>query len=525
VPRMPANLQKSTSSAAASPVKSRGGAPPPLALSPQKISTPRQTSNPSNRARSQTVGSQEGSPTPGDLFSHRKRRSQVFDMSPSSSDNEGDKANALLRVQRRRQSSRRMSQINLADGPVFRPLDVLICEDHPVSRMVMEKLLEKLRCRTITAINGAEAMRYAMSEIKFDIIMMEFKLPQINGADVARMIRDTKNANAQTPIVAVTGYLKELQAPHHFDALIEKPPTTSKLTDVLCRLCQWKAPAPSQNTTVPMGYPQPSGLRQESLRLEDSPNSGSSGYAHMPGSSFRGSSREDSISSSLFGDSEFMNDDVPVVISRKAPGDWDEPGGLGISNEEALLDSRNLPKQLPLHLLTEESAPGRMEQEQKMPLRQRSSEKMKAKRESIEKHRHECAESGDDEDEELGDTLVREKSPKQATKPNRGSKLGTEMMRTNSRGSVVSSSDVTASADSIEPPPTVTEELPLASEISGGNLTPPEVFTTPGSNVAEIDLNETPKPSSTQFDPMGEEPTPRAPSVASNRADYMSHRR
>lgn len=528
MPRIPATLQKSTSSATASPVKARGAAPPPLALSPQKMSTPRQASNPSNRARSQTVGSQEGSPIPADLFSHRKRRSQVFDMSPSSSDNEGDKANALLRVQRRRQSSRRMSQINVTDGPVFRPLDVLICEDHPVSRMVMEKLLEKLRCRTITATNGAEAMRYAMSEIKFDIIMMEFKLPQINGADVARMIRDTKNANAQTPIVAVTGYLKELQAPHHFDALIEKPPTTSKLTEVLCRLCQWKAPAPGQNPPVPMGYPPPSGLRQESLRLEDSPTSGtsgSSGYAHMPGSSFRGSSREDSISSSLFGDSEsYMNDDVPVVISRKATGDWDDASGLGISNEEALIDSQDLPKQLPLHLLHEESAPGRMEQERKLPLRQRSSEKIKAKRESLEKHRYECAESGDDEDEELGDTCVREKSPKNATKPNRGSKLGTEMMRTNSRGSVVSSSDVTLGADSIEPPPTVAEELPPASEISGGHLTPPEIFTTPGDSVTEIDF-ETPRPSSTQLDLMDEEPTPRAPSAASTTADYLSHRR
>ena len=84
----------------------------------------------------------------------------------------------------------------------------------------MEKLLEKLRCRTLTVTNGSEAIRYAMGEVKFDIIMMEFRLPQVNGADVARMIRDTKNANTTTPIVAVTGYLKELQAPHYFDALI-----------------------------------------------------------------------------------------------------------------------------------------------------------------------------------------------------------------------------------------------------------------------------------------------------------------
>lgn len=519
VPRMPASLQKAAS-AVSSPIKVRGAAPAPLTLSPQKVSTPRQASGSSNRARSQTVGSQEGSPIPADLFSHRKRRSQVFDMSPSSSDNEGDKANALLRVQRRRQSSRRMSQITLADGPAFRPLDVLICEDHPVSRMVMEKLLEKLRCRTITVGNGAEAMRYAMSEIKFDIIMMEFKLPQINGADVARMIRDTKNANMHTPIVAVTGYLKELQAPHHFDALIEKPPTTSKLTEAMCRLCQWKAPPVGVSTSNPIGYPQPSGLRQESLRLEDSPTSGSSGYAQMAGSSFRGSSREDSISSSMFGDNEsFMNDDVPVVISRKATGDWDEGSGLGISNEEAILDSRDLPKPLP-HLLHQESAPGHMEH--KLPIRQRSTEKMRAKRESMEKHRHECAESGDDEDDELGDVCVREKtSPRSATKIHRGSKLGTEMMRTNSRGSVVSSSDVGLNADAVELPPTVAEEVPLASEITGATLTPPEIFKSPGSKVAEIDLDETPKPSSSQFNPMDEEPTTRALSVSSNHRDYF----
>lgn len=520
VPRIPPSLQKAVS-AVSSPIKTRGSVPPNVVASPQKVSTPRQTGSSSNRARSQTVGSQEGSPIPADLFSHKKRRSQVFDMSPSSSDNEGDKANALLRVQRRRQSSRRMSQITLIDGPIFRPLDVLICEDHPVSRMVMEKLLEKLRCRTITVSNGAEAMRYAMSEIKFDIIMMEFKLPQINGADVARMIRDTKNANSHTPIVAVTGYLKELQAPHHFDALIEKPPTTSKLTEAMCRLCQWKAPAPGQITAITL-YHQPSGLRQESIRLEDSPTSSSSvGYNHA-GSSFRGSSREDSISSSMYGDNDSLaNDDVHVMISRKATGDWGEHGGLGI-HEEAPFDLQDPPKTAAPRLVHEESAPGRMEANPKVPLRQRSSEKMKAKRVSIEKHRHECAESGDDEDEELGDVYVREKtSPRGPSKTHRGSKLGTEMMRTNSRGSVVSSSDRAGSVEIVEPPPTVIEELPPASEISGATLTPPELFTFPGNKVAEIDLDEIPKPFS-HFEATDEEPTPRVPSRASNRSGYIS---
>ncbi len=120
VPRVPPSLQKAATTIS-SPVKGRG-APPPLTLSPQKVvSTPRQSSSSTSRSRSLTVGSQEGSPIAPDLLHHRNRRSQVFDMSPSSSDNEGEKANALLRIQRRRQSSRRMSHIALDSGPCSGP--------------------------------------------------------------------------------------------------------------------------------------------------------------------------------------------------------------------------------------------------------------------------------------------------------------------------------------------------------------------------------------------------------------------
>lgn len=478
VPRVPPSLQKAATTVAASPVKGRG-APSPLPLSPQKaVSTPRQASNSTSRSRSLTVGSQEGSPVAPDLLvHHRNRRSQVFDMSPSSSDNEGDKANAaLLRVQRRRQSSRRMSQIAL-DGPMFRPLDVLICEDHPVSRMVMEKLLEKLRCRTISASTGSEAVRYSMSDIKFDIIFMEFKLPQINGADVARMIRETKNANSHTPIVAITAYLKELQAPHYFDSLVEKPISSSKLTEVLGNLCQWKPSSPSQHNSVSLSlaHPIPSGLRQESMRFEDSPTSAaSSGFAHRPGSSsFRGSSREDSISSSLFGDSESVStDDIPVVISRKATGDWDDNGGLGIGipQDEILLSSSDPGKPLP-QLITQQSAPGqidfnpgKMVGPTPVPIPRRSLEKLRAKREAIEKKRIEGSiDSADDEDEELGLSGGAERA---STVPGAGntshslnhakqhfrsksvlpsSKLGIEMMRANSHDSVnVAASEATS---------------------------------------------------------------------------------
>lgn len=89
-------------------------------------STPAQKPPQANsRVRSLTVGSADSDSSIIDsLRLSQKRRSQVFDMSPSSSDNE-DRSTARIRVMRRRQSSRRMSNISFNDCPVYRPLDVL----------------------------------------------------------------------------------------------------------------------------------------------------------------------------------------------------------------------------------------------------------------------------------------------------------------------------------------------------------------------------------------------------------------
>ncbi|KAF1975337.1 serine threonine protein kinase-like protein [Bimuria novae-zelandiae CBS 107.79] len=482
----------------------------------------------SPRTRSQTIGSQEDDVVRDLLPGHHKRRSQVLDISPSSSDTEDPRAKALLRVQRRRQSSRRLSQISLADGPMFRPLDVLVCEDHPVSRLVMEKLLEKLRCRTLTVTNGSEAVRYAMGEVKFDIIMMEFKLPQVNGADVARMIRDTKNANSNTPIVAVTGYLKELQAPHHFDALIQKPPTIAKLSDTLGKLCQWKPPPPNWTPSSSM-YPSmmPSNLRQESSRNDGSPTSNTSSIPPVPSGSYRGSSRQDSISSSFFGDSDSRaGDDVPVIIARHNNDDWRERelaremSGLGIAEDTPSVDHTAgqklaVPHDLQAHVGDHVSAPTTMED--LTIRRQPSAELVGAKRRVIGTRKHESAESGDDEDDELGNANVRAKSPK--TRPKSSSKLGIEMMRTNSRGSVISVEDFAANESTLpsSPPPAISEDRTAeeredGSHIPTATLTPPEIFPRVlGKEVAHVEINmDTPKANQNLADESDPDPTPRA---------------
>lgn len=48
-----------------------------------------------------------------------------------------------------------------------------------------------------------------------------------------------KNINCETPIVAVTNYLKDIYDPHLFDGMIEKPVNPMRMQSELERLCAW----------------------------------------------------------------------------------------------------------------------------------------------------------------------------------------------------------------------------------------------------------------------------------------------
>jgi serine/threonine-protein kinase RIM15 len=536
--------------AAASPIKQ---VRMPQASPAKTLNLPQRQGSLHGRTRSQTVGSQDGDPpTAREAFipGHHKRRSQLFarDVSPSSSDNETAHQKALLKVQRRRQSSRRLSQFNLVDGPVYRPLDVLIVEDHPVSKMVMEKLFEKLKCRTITASNGPDALRLAVSQIQFDIIFMEFKLPLINGVDVARMIRDTKSANTTTPIVCVTGYLRDLPEVHNFDTLMQKPPTVPKLTEELCKYCSWKPPPKELKLVHPLTIPSTS-IRHDIHPTQDSPSSVTSSLAPtIPESSWKGSSREDSISSGgFFSDLDSVKtDEIPFIVSRAATDEWAR-NGLGIDPGQAqvprLIHTESAPPST-LVLPSDDTQPG---SEVRTPRHQRSSEAIKSKREQIEKNRLEVGgpEEGDDEDDELGHIQVRAKSPVGKT-ARQASKLGIEMMRTNSRGSVISMhDDRNAEPESLRKSLEILEErmgilkIPeepdpiavvatqprklhrMASDhshpeqhgerpSSRGHITPPVIFPQkPGQTVADIDMDPDLTPMPTRTIDFAQQPTPR----------------
>nr|KAJ3418581.1 hypothetical protein HK105_008140 [Polyrhizophydium stewartii] len=108
-------------------------------------------------------------------------------------------------------------------GSHGRPLDVLIADDNPVTLKLMESMLTRLHCRCVTVKNGAEAIRCAMGEVKFDVIFMDMMMPVLDGESVARMIKSTKNVNQRTPIIGISSDAPTFAQTQIFDDTLLKP--------------------------------------------------------------------------------------------------------------------------------------------------------------------------------------------------------------------------------------------------------------------------------------------------------------
>jgi signal transduction histidine kinase/CheY-like chemotaxis protein len=117
---------------------------------------------------------------------------------------------------------------------------VLLAEDNPINQRVLVLMLESLGCRVAVTADGAEAVA-CCRERRYDVVLMDCQMPQLDGYDATRAIRrwERENSLEPVPIVALTAHalsgdrLKCLDA--GMNDFISKPTSTDKLRAVLLK--------------------------------------------------------------------------------------------------------------------------------------------------------------------------------------------------------------------------------------------------------------------------------------------------
>jgi signal transduction histidine kinase len=93
-------------------------------------------------------------------------------------------------------------------GSATRPLRILLAEDIPVNRELTVALIKKRGHRIQAVENGREAVA-AWKQHPFDVILMDEGMPEMNGIDATRAIRQQEAAGKHTIIIGLTGNATE----------------------------------------------------------------------------------------------------------------------------------------------------------------------------------------------------------------------------------------------------------------------------------------------------------------------------
>ncbi len=146
--------------------------------------------------------------------------------------------------------------------PVGRSLSLLVAEDNVINRRLAIRLLEKAGHNVVAVENGRLAL-HAVSEARFDCVLMDIQMPEMDGLAATMAIRAEEAVRGgHVPIIALTAQAMKGDRDRCFesgmDAYVSKPIDSVILLETLYRVVgiDTSAPAPTPEPVSPsMPFP------------------------------------------------------------------------------------------------------------------------------------------------------------------------------------------------------------------------------------------------------------------------------
>jgi len=166
-------------------------------------------------------------------------------------------------------------------APRDRRLRVLVADDNGIARDVLSRTARALGWEADVVPGGVSAVKLMNAAERdnegYDVILLDWRMPDLNGLTAARHIHDARGARRSPAIVMITAYGHEVLAAAQesddmpFDAFVTKPVTPRQLAQTVQRVLA--GPATPQQTR-PAPYAKGRAGRLDGLTLlvvEDNP--------------------------------------------------------------------------------------------------------------------------------------------------------------------------------------------------------------------------------------------------------------
>lgn len=153
----------------------------------------------------------------------------------------------------------------------FSEFHLLCVEDNQMNQKVLSGLLDQTNCKYSLAANGNEALDL-LRQFKFDLILMDCQMPEMDGYEATRIIRTSLTLNAQNiPILALTAGVTRAERQKCISSgmndLITKPIEPNELLNKLETYLQRKSIDPLAIERMRKAYGPTSNLVEELIGM------------------------------------------------------------------------------------------------------------------------------------------------------------------------------------------------------------------------------------------------------------------
>jgi PAS domain S-box-containing protein len=161
-----------------------------------------------------------------------------------------------------------------ADMFANRKARILLAEDNITNQQVALGILKKLGLCADAVANGEEAVK-VLKTIPYDLVLMDVQMPEMDGYEASRQIRDRNSAilNHDIPIIAMTAHAmqgdRELCLEAGMNDYVTKPVSPKMLSEALDKWLPKETKEPIENPVVIIESPANIPVQEQALPVFD----------------------------------------------------------------------------------------------------------------------------------------------------------------------------------------------------------------------------------------------------------------